>query len=253
MATNSGGWRRLGVVGVCAAGVFAAGCAGNPAYQNPKDPWEPFNRVVFQFNDDFDNAFLKPVAKGYQAITPAPVDRGITNFFENLADVRNTVHNALQFKMARAATSVGRIVVNSTLGVLGFVDVASNMNMPRYNEDFGQTLAVWGLPAGPFVVLPLLGPSTGRDTVGLVGDWYTDPITYVNDEGVARGIKALRIIDRRADLLAASKVLEQAALDPYSFVRDAYLQRRHSDIHDGNPPLQELDEAEAVESGAIAN
>jgi phospholipid-binding lipoprotein MlaA len=253
MATNSGGWRRLGVVALCAAGAFAAGCAGNPAHQNPKDPWEPFNRVVFQFNDDFDNAFLKPVAKGYQAITPAPVDRGITNFFENLADVRNTVNNALQFKMARAATSVGRIVVNSTLGVLGFVDVASNMNMPRYNEDFGQTLAVWGLPAGPFVVLPLLGPSTGRDTVGLVGDWYTDPLTYVDDGGVAWGMKALRIIDRRADLLAASKVLEQAALDPYSFVRDAYLQRRHSDIHDGNPPVQELEEAEAVESGAIAN
>jgi phospholipid-binding lipoprotein MlaA len=241
------------VAALCATAALAAGCATTSEYRNPSDPWEPFNRVVFQFNDDFDPAFLKPVAKGYQAITPAPVDRGITNFFENLADVRNTVNNALQFKMTRAATSLGRVVVNSTVGVLGFVDVASNMNLPKYNEDFGQTLGAWGVDSGPFVVLPLLGPSTARDTVGLVGDWYTDPLTYVNDGGVAWGLKGLRIIDRRADLLAASKVLEQAALDPYSFVRDAYLQRRHSDIHDGNPPLQELEEAEAVESGAIAN
>jgi phospholipid-binding lipoprotein MlaA len=240
------------VAALCAAAALAAGCATTSEYRNPSDPWEPFNRVVFQFNDDFDTAFLKPVAKGYQAITPAPVDRGITNFFENLADVRNTVNNALQFKMARAATSLGRVVVNSTVGVLGFVDVASNMNLPKYNEDFGQTLGAWGLPSGPFVVLPFLGPSTGRDTVGLVGDWYTDPLTYVNDGGVAWGLKGLRIIDRRADLLAASKVLEQAALDPYSFVRDAYLQRRRSDLHDGNPPPDELEEAEVMESGLIS-
>jgi len=252
MATSARDRRRLRVTALCAAAAFVGGCATTSEYRNPKDPWEPFNRVVFQFNEDFDTAFLKPVAKGYRAITPAPVDRGITNFFENLADVRNTVNNALQFKMARAATSVGRIAVNSTVGVLGFMDVASNMNLPKYNEDFGQTLAVWGLPAGPFVVLPLLGPSTGRDTVGLVGDWYADPLTYVDDGGVAWGVKALRIIDRRADLLAASKVLEQAALDPYLFVRDAYLQRRHSDIHDGNPPLAELEEAEVGESGLIS-
>jgi phospholipid-binding lipoprotein MlaA len=240
------------VAALCATAALAAGCATTSEYRNPSDPWEPFNRVVFQFNDDFDTAFLKPVAKGYQAITPAPVDRGITNFFENLADVRNTVNNALQFKMTRAATSLGRVVVNSTVGVLGFVDVASNMNLPKYNEDFGQTLGAWGVDSGPFVVLPLLGPSTARDTVGLVGDWYTDPLTYVNDGGVAWGLKGLRIIDRRADLLAASKVLEQAALDPYSFVRDAYLQRRRSDIHDGNPPPEELEEAEVGESGLIS-
>jgi phospholipid-binding lipoprotein MlaA len=252
MVTTAGSWRAWRAFGVCTVAALAAGCATTSEYRNPNDPWEPFNRVVFQFNEDFDTAFLKPIAKGYQAITPAPVDRGITHFFENLADVRNTVNNALQFKMARAATSVGRIVVNSTVGVLGFMDVASNMNLPKYNEDFGQTLGAWGLPQGPFVVLPLLGPSTGRDTVGLVGDWYTDPLTYVNDGGVAWGAKALRVIDRRADLLAASKVLEQAALDPYSFVRDAYLQRRRSDIFDGNPPPDLLEEAEVMESGALA-
>lgn len=232
------------VVGACVLGALAAGCASNSTYRNPSDPWEPFNRVVFQFNEDFDTAFLKPIAKGYQAITPAPVDLGITHFFENVADVRNAVNNALQFKMTRAATSVGRILVNSTVGVLGFVDVASNLNMPKYTEDFGQTLGTWGLAPGPYIVLPFLGPSTGRDTVGLVGDWYTDPLTYVNDGEVAWGLKALRIIDRRADLLAASKVLEQAALDPYLFVRDAFLQRRRSDIYDGNPPAEPSDLAE---------
>lgn len=233
------------VVGACVLGALTAGCASNSTYRNPSDPWEPFNRVVFQFNEDFDTAFLKPIAKGYQAITPAPVDLGITHFFENVADVRNAVNNALQFKMTRAATSVGRILVNSTVGVLGFVDVASNLNMPKYTEDFGQTLGTWGLAPGPYIVLPFLGPSTGRDTLGLVGDWYTDPLTYVNDGEVAWGLKALRIIDRRADLLAASKVLEQAALDPYLFVRDAFLQRRRSDIYDGNPPAEPSDLAEA--------
>lgn len=213
---------------------------------------EPFNRVVFQFNEDFDTAFLKPVAKGYQAITPAPVDRGITNFFQNLADVRNAVNNALQFKMGRAFTSVGRIVVNSTVGVLGFVDVASNLDLPKYNEDFGQTLGAWGIGPGPYVVLPFIGPSTGRDTIGFVADWFTDPLTYMNDGGVAWGGKGLRVIDRRADLLAASRVLEEAALDRYSFVRDAFLQRRLSDIHDGNPPPEELEEAEVGEAGLIA-
>jgi len=252
MAMTSASGRHLRLVTACTLAALTAGCATDQVYRNPNDPWEPFNRVVYQFNDDFDTVFLKPVAKGYQFITPAPVDRGITNFFDNLADVRNGVNNALQFKMTRALTSVGRVVVNSTVGVLGFVDVASNLNMPKYNEDFGQTLGTWGVAPGPYVVLPFLGPSTGRDTVGLVGDWYTDPLTYVNDGSVAWGAKALRIVDRRADLLAASKVLEAAALDPYAFVRDGYLQRRRSDIYDGNPPPEELEEAEAVESGALA-
>jgi phospholipid-binding lipoprotein MlaA len=235
-------------VRVLAAGValaLLAGCASNPEYRNPRDPLEGFNRGVYQFNEDLDTAFLKPLAKGYRAITPAPVDRGVTNFFENIADVRNAANNLLQFKLTRAVTSVGRVLVNSTVGILGFVDVASNLNMPRYTEDFGQTLGTWGVSPGPFIVLPFFGPSTGRDTVGLVVDWYTDPLTYVNDGGVAWGLKGLRLVDRRADLLAASKVLEQAALDPYAFTRDAFLQRRRSDIHDGNPPPEPLEEAEA--------
>jgi phospholipid-binding lipoprotein MlaA len=242
--------RRLRLLTAGMALALVAGCASDPAYRNPRDPLEPFNRGVYQFNEDLDTAFLKPLAKGYRAITPAPVDRGITNFFDNIADVRNAANNLLQFKLTRAVTSVGRILVNSTVGVLGFVDVASNLNMPKYTEDFGQTLGAWGVSPGPFIVLPFFGPSTGRDTVGLVVDWYTDPLSYVDDGGVAWGLKALRLIDRRADLLAASKVLEQAALDPYSFTRDAFLQRRRSDIYDGNPPPDEPIDADPEEGAA---
>ena len=245
MATTLESRRVARVAALCAATALATGCATTSEYRNPSDPWEPFNRVVYQFNEDLDTAFLKPLAKGYRAITPAPVDRGITNFFENIADVRNAANNLLQFKLTRAVTSVGRVLVNSTVGILGFVDVASNLNMPKYTEDFGQTLGAWGVSSGPFIVLPFFGPSSGRDTVGLVVDWYTDPLTYMRDGGVAWGLKGLRLVDRRADLLAASKVLEQAALDPYSFTRDAFLQRRRSDIYDGNPPPEPLEEAEA--------
>ena len=243
-------WRQLRTAAACSVLALAAGCASDPAHRNPRDPLEGFNRVAYQFNDDLDTAFLKPLAKGYRAITPAPVDRGITNFFENVADVRNAVNNLLQFKMTRAITSVGRIVVNSTVGILGFVDVASNLNMPKYTEDFGQTLGAWGVSPGPYIVLPFFGPSTGRDTIGVVVDWYTDPLTYTRNGSVSWGLKGLRLIDRRADLLAASKVLEQAALDPYAFVRDGYLQRRRSDIYDGNPPPEEPDEAELDEPRA---
>jgi len=136
---------------------------------------------------------------------------------------------------------VGRVAINSTVGILGLIDVASNMNLPRYNEDFGQTLGVWGFGPSPFIVLPLLGPSSGRDTVGLVVDWYTDPITHINDDDWRYGLRGLDIIDTRADLLNASRVLEEASLDPYAFIRDAFLQRRRSLVYDGNPP-DEFDE-----------
>lgn len=241
--------RRM--AGTVLLGVVAAlgGCATvEPSRQSDRDPWQGVNRVIYDFNDAVDRAITKPLAQGYRAVTPLPVDMGITNFFNNLADVRSAVNNLLQLKPGRAASDVGRVLVNSTIGVAGLFDVASSWNLPRYNEDFGQTLGYWGVASGPYMVLPLFGPSSVRDTVGLVGDWYADPLTYSNDGSVAWGLKALRLVDRRADLLAASRVLEQAALDPYAFVRDAYLQRRLSDIHDGNPP-QPADEADADDEG----
>lgn len=146
----------------------------------------------------------------------------------------------LQFKLGRAASDLGRVAFNTTLGVLGFFDVATNMNLPHYGEDFGQTLGVWGSSPGPYIVLPLLGPSSGRDAVGLVLDWFSNPVSYIEDDGVRLAVASLWFVDKRADLLTASKLVEQAALDPYEFVRNAYLQKRRHDVYDGNPPPEEI-------------
>jgi len=217
------------------------GCATvNEDYMDPRDPYESYNRAMYSFNEGLDDYVLKPLAKGYQAIMPTPVDNGITNFFANLDDVTSAINNLLQFKLSRAVSDVSRIAINTTIGLLGFIDVASNMNIPKYNEDFGQTLGTWGVAPGPYIVLPFLGPSNARDTVGVVVDWYTDPVTYLEPEKHMWITKTIRFIDMRADLLGASNILEQAALDPYEFVRDAYLQKRQSDVYDGNPPLEEF-------------
>lgn len=219
--------------------LLLGGCATvDESYRDPRDPWEGFNRTMYNFNDGLDKVILKPLAKGYKAITPVPVDNGITNFFSNINDVVSAVNNLLQFKLTRAASDVSRVLVNTTVGLLGFVDVASNLNMPKYGEDFGQTLGTWGMGPGPYIVLPVFGPSSGRDGIGLVVDWYTDPLTYLNPDNHRYILKGLRLIDKRADLLGASKLLEQAALDPYEFTRDAFLQKRQHDIYDGNPPLE---------------
>lgn len=217
--------------------LLAGGCTSIPEeYRDPRDPLEPFNRGMHQFNTDFDNAFLKPVAKGYRAVTPESVDRGVTNFFNNIADVTSAVNNLLQFKLSRFGSDVGRVAVNSTVGVLGFFDVATNMGLPSYKEDFGQTLGYWGAYPSPYLVLPLLGPSTVRDTVGLVGDILVDPFFSIDEDEILWAFVALRVIDQRADLLTATKILEEAAVDPYAFTRDAFLQRRRNQIFDGNPP-----------------
>jgi phospholipid-binding lipoprotein MlaA len=219
--------------------IVLTGCASTGEFADPRDPWEGFNRTMFSFNETVDDALIKPLAKGYKAVVPVPVDRGITNFFNNLGDLGSAVNNLLQFKLQRAGSDLGRVAFNTTLGVLGFFDVATNMNLPRYGEDFGQTLGVWGSSPGPYIVLPLLGPSNGRDAIGLVVDWFTDPVSYIEDDGVRLALKSLWFVDTRADLLNASNLVEQAALDPYEFVRDAYLQKRRYDVHDGNPPAEE--------------
>jgi phospholipid-binding lipoprotein MlaA len=220
--------------------VIFSGCATvDPKYADPRDPMEGFNRSMYAFNEGLDKAILKPLAKGYKAITPVPVDNGITNFFSNINDVVSAVNNLLQFKLSRAASDVSRVVINTTIGILGFMDVATNMNIPRYDEDFGQTLGAWGIGPGPYIVLPFFGPSNGRDAVGLVVDWYTDPVTYLEPESHMWLTKTLRYTDQRADLLRASNILQEAALDPYEFLRDAYLQKRRNDVHDGNPPPEE--------------
>ena len=226
-------WAMVLVIGMV---VGLSGCATGPD-ADPRDPLEPYNRAAHSFNNDLlDRALLEPLAKGYNYITPEPVNRGITNFFDNLRDVRSAINNLLQFKIGRAFSDVGRVAINTTVGILGLMDVASNMNLPSYKEDFGQTLGVWGFDSGPYIVFPFLGPSSGRDGVGLVADWFTDPLNYINDDPWRYRLVGLNIVDRRADLVGASRVVDQAALDPYAFIRDAYLQRRDSLVHDGNPP-----------------
>lgn len=220
-----------------AASLVVGGCATtDPDFADPRDPAEELNRAVYSFNDMLDRVLLKPLGQGYNAIVPTPVNRGVTNFFNNIDDVTSAVNNLLQFKVGRALSDVGRIAVNSTIGVAGLFDVASNMDMPRYDEDFGQTLGTWGVASGPYIVLPFLGPSSGRDTIGRVADWFTNPLNYIEDDTVRYSLKGLGIVDTRADLLNASFVLDQAALDPYAFVRDAYLQKREDEVYDGNPP-----------------
>ena len=220
-----------------------AGCASTPDdYRDPRDPLEPYNRAMHRFNTDLDNAFLKPIATGYKKIVPDPVDKGVTNVFNNLADIPSAVNNLLQFKLSRAGNDVGRVLINTTVGILGVIDVASNMGLPSYKEDFGQTLGSWGAEAGPYIVLPLLGPSSLRDTVALPVDIALDPLFNLERNRIYWGVIAVRLIDKRADLLTATKVLEEAALDPYVFIRDAYLQRRRNQVYDGNPPPDDYEE-----------
>ena len=215
--------------------IVVSGCATDP-YADPRDPMEEYNRAAYSFNQMMDRMLFTPLASGYNFIMPAPVNRGVTNFFDNLGDVRSALNNLLQLKVGRAINDVGRVAVNSTLGILGFMDVASNLNLPRYDEDFGQTLGAWGFGSGPYIILPFFGPSSVRDGVGIVVDFFADPIFYLDKRSTRWALWGLQLIDTRADLLNASRIVDQAALDPYSFIRDAYLQRREDLVHDGNPP-----------------
>ncbi|MEW6165315.1 MAG: VacJ family lipoprotein [Pseudomonadota bacterium] len=215
-----------------------AGCATSG---NPKDPIEGFNRAMYGFNDMIDSAVIKPVAQGYEAALPTPVRTGVTNFFGNLADFFIGINNLLQGKPGQAASDIGRVLVNSTIGLLGVLDVASEMGMEKHEEDFGQTFGRWGVGDGAYVVLPFFGPRTARDTVGLVLDVKADPVANIDDISTRNTLLALRVVDTRADLLPADKVIEEAALDKYAYIRDGYLQRRRNLIHDGNPPRERMD------------
>lgn len=222
--------------------LLLSACATvDPEYADSRDPLEGFNRTMYTFNDNLDQYVAKPLARGYKKITPEPVDRGISNFFSNLDEVSTILNNSLQFKFKDAASDLGRLAVNSTLGLLGFVDVASDMGLQKHYEDFGQTLGAWGMGPGPYLVLPVIGPSSGRDAVGFAADWFTNPLYYVvEDVGVSWGLYLIRFVDRRADLLQTTSILESAALDPYAFTRESYLQRRQNQVYDGNPPFDDI-------------
>lgn len=217
------------------------GCATGPT-ANPQDPLEPYNRSMFAFNDAVDRTVLKPVATAYRDNVPSLIRQGVNNFFANLEDAWSVVNNLLQLKGAAAAESFMRFNVNTFFGLAGVLDVASEMGMEKHPEDFGQTLGHWGIGPGPYVVLPLLGPSSVRDTVALPVDYKGDLVTRVEDVPARNSLAGLRIVDTRAKYLGLDKVMEQAALDKYSFTRDAYLQRRRSAVYDGNPPDTGLEE-----------
>lgn len=212
-----------------------SGCASGPN-ANPRDPLEPFNRGVYQLNDAVDRAVLKPVATAYRDVLPSPVRTGVNNFFSNLQDAWSAVNSALQLKGEAAGNNLVRFGVNTFLGLGGVLDIASEMRIERHTEDFGQTLGHWGVGAGPYLVLPLLGPSTVRDTAALPVDAQGNLVSGVNDVATRNSVTALNLLDRRSRLLDATKLLDQVALDPYTFTRDAHLQRRRNSVYDGNPP-----------------
>jgi phospholipid-binding lipoprotein MlaA len=219
--------RKLALATVAAATL--AGCAG----PNPRDPYERYNRAMFNFNDKVDEVALKPAATVYKSVLPGFVQTGVNNFFGNLADVWTAANNFMQGKGEKGMSDVMRVALNSTFGLLGVLDIASEAGLQKHKEDFGQTLGYWGVSSGPYLVLPLLGPSTVRDTVALPLDIKADPWQYQDPVNVRNTGTVVRVIDQRAALLDASTLLEDAALDRYEFVRDGFLQQRDSKIFDG--------------------
>ena len=206
------------------AGVLAS--SAGAAWAQQADPMETYNRSMTRFNDTVDEAVLKPVATAYQQAMPSPVRTGVSNFFGNLGDAWSFVNNTLQLRGEAAMASFFRVGINSTMGLGGVLDLASEMRIDRYKQDFGLTLGRWGVPTGPYFVLPLLGPSTVRDTLALPVDWRGNPLRELTPVSTRNSLYALRIVDTRANLLRAENVLDDAALDKYSFTRDVYMQLR---------------------------
>jgi len=220
--------------------ALAAGCATTGS--DPRDPWEGLNRKTFEFNDKLDKVVLKPLAQGYEKVVPAPARTGISNFFSNLEDVGTSLNNLAQGKFEEGVNDFGRVLLNSTFGLGGLVDIATPAGMEKHYEDFGQTLGWWGVQSGPYLVIPLLGPSTARDAPARIVDpqWYWPRL--LDNEPLYWGLWGLDKVRTRASLLQAEGVLEQAALDRYTFIRDAWLQRRRSQVYDGHPPPEKEDE-----------
>ncbi len=222
------------LITLCFYALALTGCAS----QANKDPLEGMNRGIYKFNDVTDKAVFKPVATAYKAVAPAPIRTGINNFFSNLGTLTSVFNNLLQFKFANAFSESGRFVINSTFGLAGFINLAGMDRIPVYKEDFGQTLGYWGVGSGAYLVLPFLGPSSVRDTTGLIFDTAsTDPIKYTHNIGQVRlhnQLRAVQFLDKRAELLDATDMVDDASLDPYAFMRDAYLQRRASLVQDGH-------------------
>lgn len=233
----------LRALALAALALSQTGCAS----MADKDPYEKFNRSMFTFNDAVDRNALKPAASAYKTVAPQFVQAGVNNFFGNLADIWSGTNNLMQGKGERGLSDFTRVVINTTFGLGGVIDWASDAGLKKYNEDFGQTLGYWGMPSGPYVMLPLLGPSTLRDSAALPVDIAADPWGYgLSSEATTAGV-ILRGIDQRAVLLDATNLMEGAALDRYEFIRDGYLQQRKARVFDGEDSRKAAKEARADE------
>lgn len=212
--------------------IILGGCATTGS-SDTRDPFEGFNRGVYSLNQSLDKALFDPLGKAYQAITPDIVDRGVTNFFSNLGDIAVVVNDLLQFKIDQALSDATRFIFNSTIGLLGFFDISTHIDLPKHDEDFGQTLAFWGVGAGPYLMVPFFGPTTIRDATGFVVDaGILNPVFYINDDALKASLLSLNYIDFKADLLSGKKLLGEAALDEYEFVKNAYFEKRNNLIND---------------------
>jgi phospholipid-binding lipoprotein MlaA len=218
--------------------LLLQGCASLRG-PDPSDPLEPMNRKVTAFNDLADDLVLRPVAVFYGEVLPTVVRKGISNFFSNQSDVMSVFNSLAQLKLEAASRNAMRVAINTTVGLGGIIDWASEFRIDKHKEDFGQTMAFWGVSSGPYVVLPFFGPSTVRDSVGLWVDTKTDVNQQVSDIGARNTLTMLRLTDKRERYLSLSDAVKQASLDPYTFTRDAYLQKRLNDIYDGNPPMMD--------------
>jgi phospholipid-binding lipoprotein MlaA len=222
--------------------ALACGCATVDAERDPRDPWEGFNRGVYRFNETFDEYVAQPVARTYVAVLHQEIRIRVGNFFSNIQDLLIGANNLLQGKFEDGVNDFARFAFNSTIGLLGIHDVASDFpGLEKHNEDFGQTLGRWGASPGPYLILPFLGSSTVRDAAGTAVDWMVQPVGEVRPIALRNTLYGLYFVDTRAQLLDASRILEEAALDKYVFQRDAYLQRRRSLIYDGRPPREKLE------------
>lgn len=223
------------------------GCASGPG-ADPRDPLEPFNRGMWQVNDAVDRAVVRPAATAYRDVLPSPVRTGVTNFFHNLQDAWSIVNNVLQLKGEAAGNSFFRFGVNTAFGLGGLLDIATEMRIERHTEGFGDTLGFWGMGPGPYLVLPILGPSTARDAAAMVVDAQGNPLDGVEHIPTRNSATFLKMVNQRAQLLQATDMLDQVALDPYTFTRDAFLQRRRNSVYDGNPPESDEFAPEAPDS-----
>jgi phospholipid-binding lipoprotein MlaA len=228
-------------VGILTGIMLLTGCATANSVDGVNDPFEGYNRAMYSINDAVDRAIIKPVATGYDTVVPTGISQGVSNFFSHLNDITVILNDLLQLKFGQALDDTGRFALNTTVGFGGILDVATLAGHEKNNEDFGQTLGAWGIQPGPYVVLPFFGPRNFRDTFGLVGDMYTNPVVHIDDAATRNAIVATHVIDSRANNLSIKKVLDEAALDEYSYVRNAYSQHRQNLVYDGNPPKDDFD------------